>query len=710
MDRTALSSALCVLLSSGVWTAASSAETAGSTDEAAAGDQLPTITVTAERRSESLQTVPISVEAVTSSEIADLGVGDSLTLPELVPSLTYTVLGFGSVPFIRGVGTNNVAVNNESSVAAYVDGVYRPFGIGNLLDFNNVERVEVLEGPQGTLFGRNATGGVIQVVTRDPQQAPSLDANVGYANYNTGSASFYGTTGITQNLAADIAVVAQDQTEGWGRNVYTPEQTYFQKFIELRSKWLLTIDEATTARLTLDYSHMSGNDDNRQHPPGTFGVDGVVQNLPPFDVSQNPEERWYNGAGAALRLDHDFGAVDFVSITSLHNDLAYYRSDEDATPVNVVDGHVNLRYEDFTQEVQLNSPASSKIKWVLGAFYFNGWGVNNPLGIYGLAAAPAPYFDIWGTQRTESEAGYGQATVPLTSSLDFTGGVRYTTETQNFHGATVSPLAVLAPLSQNEQSSDKVTWRASLDYTFTPGVMAYISDNRGTKSGGFNLSNGVPFQPEQLDAYEFGVKSEFLDHRVRLNGSTFFYDYKDMQVYVVTTGTQNVENAAASRLEGAELNLELLPVKNLTIKAGVSLLHTWFVTYPGAQYVPADPGAAVYASAAGNETPFAPRFTASLSGTYVMPSSIGPFNLSADVYHNNGYYWTPDDRIRQPVYNVVNASLGWECPSGHFGVRGWVKNLGREVYYASEEEIAGLGDAVGFAAPRTFGINFDYKM
>jgi iron complex outermembrane recepter protein len=673
--------------------------------------QIQEVIVTAQRRSESLQSVPIAVTAMSADEAANLGITDTASLVQTVPGLTFTKLGIGAIPFIRGVGTNNVAVNNESSVAMYIDGIYQPYNVGNFFSFNNIQRVEVLKGPQGTLFGRNATGGVIQIVTRDPTQDPVADLSFGYGNYDTQTGSVYLSGGVTQNLAADLAVIAEDQRDGWGINLNTGEQQYWEQYIQTRSKWVLTMGDNTTAKLIADYTSMKGSGDNRQQPEGVTGIDGNPNYAGPYNTDQNPESQYYKGGGLALQIDSDFGNFDFVSITSGRKANSYYRSDQDATPINLVDGQVHTSYSNMTQEFQLLSAKKSPFQWVVGAFFYGATAGNDPLRIAGEAAAPNEFFDLDGTQRTRSASLYAQSTFPVLRDTNLTLGARYTYEKETYRGGTFDPSGTeLVPLNENDQSYSRGTWRAALDHNFTDTVMGYVSYNRGMKSGGFNLTTGVPYKPEQLDAYEVGFKTEFMNHRLRVNVAVFDYDYKDLQVYLVTLGTQNVQNAASATIRGVDLDLEFVPITNLTLSGGLSYLHGRFDEYANAQAIPANPGPGVTINGAGNSTTYTPPWTANASAQYLLPTGVGEFTLATNVYYNDGFYWTPDNRLRQPVYTVANASLEWQPNKSHFSIRAWINNLNSAKYYATGEEAAGLGDTVGFAPPRTYGVTFHYKM
>lgn len=218
-----------------------------------AGDQIQEVIVTAQRREESVQTVPIAISVITGDSALQSGITSSQDLPLAVPGLQMDLNGIGVAPFLRGVGSTFAAAGAEPPVALYIDGEYIPSSAGALFNLNNVDRVEVLKGPQGTLFGRNATGGVIQVITKEPSSDPSADLSVGYGNYDTSTLSFYGTTGLAAGLATDLAVYADDNPNGWGHNLLNGDRAYQYEDIDVRNTWVWRPQESTQIKLALDY-------------------------------------------------------------------------------------------------------------------------------------------------------------------------------------------------------------------------------------------------------------------------------------------------------------------------------------------------------------------------------------------------------------------------------------------------------------------------
>ncbi len=676
---------------------------------------LAEIVVTAQRRSQSLQDIPIAISAVTADELSQRGMTDSLSLQVSVPSLTLSENGVSVTPFLRGVGSNQSNPNDEPSVATYIDGVYISSPTGNIFSFNNIERIEVLKGPQGTLFGRNATGGVIQIVTRDPEHDPSLSLDVGFGSYDTLEVSAYATTGLGPNLAADIAVVYNNNFDGYGRDIVRNADIFRREELALRSKWLWTPGPATEIRLSLNYSTLNSTGTDYQLAQGVIGVDGVStypgRRLTATDWQNTGDNEIYGGA---LRIDHDFDFARFVSISGYRRVTGEFQLDQDATPLPLVQATINQFAEQFSQEIQLIAPSSSRVDWLIGAYYFNANFAYTPLQLAGLAAAPLPAVDLFGSQDTESISGYAQATIPIFENTRFTAGLRFTHESQDTTGRTESGGVVLVPDIPQSQSFDKLTWRAALDHQFTPAILGYISYNRGIKSGGFNMINaGTPgYAPEILDAYEIGFKMDLAGRTVRLNTAFFYYDYQDIQVFNITGGGAVLtQNAAAARLYGFDIDFAWRMTSRLRLNAGFGYINSEYTDFPNATFTPPSPfdGPQTVGDATGNRLIFAPEISFNASVNYRIPTSFGEFRLDGTASFRDDVFVSAANRLSIPAYWLVNASAGWTSTSGRFGLRVWARNLFNADYYANRTEQA-LGDIQYLAPPRTVGVTASLRL
>jgi iron complex outermembrane recepter protein len=682
-----------------------------------AGDELQEIVVTAERREERLQSVPMAVSVITAEAALKSRITTSEDLPLAVPGLQMDLTGVGMTPFLRGVGTTFVAPGAEPSVAIYVDGGYMPSSAGGLFNLNNIERVEVLKGPQGTLFGRNATGGVIQVISREPSSESSADLSVGYGNYDTSMLNFYVTTGLAAGLATDLAVYADDHPDGWGHNFFTGDRNYKYENIDVRNTWLWQPQESTRIKLALDYEDTTNEAGLGFKPlPGTMTIAGTTY-AGFYNTDSNVQDRTVmHQGGVLLQGTQDLQFAALKSISTYREVRPNFFLDQDASPLPIVNAQVFDPDNSITQELQLISPEASKVQWIGGLFYFHDVAGLAPTSVGGLAAAPFSLISIAARQHTDSYAGYAQTTLEVAPESHFTAGIRYTEDRRSIGGTTSAEgVGAIAPTVHQSADFDKVTWRLALDHQFTPDVLSYVSYNRGFKSGLFNTDSYAQpaVKPEVLDAYEIGLKSEYFEHRFRANLAGYYYHYTDLQVTEDVTGSQIVLNAAKAEIYGLDADFAVVPIHNLTLNASLAFIHGRYTSFPNAPYFPSVTASncspaigatgACTINATGLNTVHTPSFTMNMSADYAKPTQVGRFDLAADFYHNDGFYWDPANQVRQPTYSLYNASIGWMNRSDRYGMRLWGKNLGGAKYYSFAISQT-LGEDFSSAPPRTYGV------
>lgn len=683
--------------------------------------QLETITVTAERRPESLQNTAATVTAVSASALQSAAIQDTLSLPTVVPGLTISDVGGWSAPFIRGVGTSAVGPGVEPSVATYVDGVYIPNQAGSIYSFNNISQVEVDKGPQGTLFGRNATGGVIQITTRDPSATPALDAEAGYANYDTYEGNLYGNVGVTSALATNLAVHYQDQQQGWGRYILTGQDAFTSNDVGLRNKWLWTPATGTKLTLSLDFERIKTGEGVTYYTlPGFTSVTGQTF-LGPYTVPGRYSYAEPKQYGGSLTFEQDLGWASLTSI-SADRHLKYYAPfDYGATSIPTVYAIFDVPDSQFSQEIRLASPTGSRVKWIGGLFYFNHNSSFNPISIEESAAPPAPpltTIDTYAQTNARSEAVFGQATTEVLPKTDLTIGFRYTWDHGSITGHDTidgsppfCPHSAVCPASQSFDYS-KPTWRLALAHHFTPDILGYVSDNRGFKSGMYNTDSftAPPVKPEILDAYEVGLKSELFNHRLRLNLAGYYNDWRNIQESEFSGTVEYYVNAAAAKVYGLDFDALGQVAQGLSVRTNISYAHGYFSSFSCApSYFLVTPNPACLAAVGttafnvtGNQTPHTPDFTGTLSIEYARSTSIGKFSVNLTNSYTTTFYWEPDNIVRQPNVDLLNSSLGWASSDGRWDLRLYGRNLLDRLYYVSAESI-GLNTEGSPAAPRTYG-------
>lgn len=705
---------------------------------------LEEIVVTAQRREQSMQDVPVAVSAVTATMAADLGIGDPQAMAQLVPGLTYNRQASGTMPFLRGIGTSSSFIGNEPSVAVFVDDVYINNGNAAVFEFNNIDMVEVLKGPQGTLFGRNATGGVVHVRTRNPDFETTGDVSVGYDDFDTITTQAYGSTGLTENIAANLAVYAVDQGEGWGKNVVTGEDVLTNESWGVRSKMLIEPDPSTTVLLGATFNKRESDQGMAQrvvdgyygfanYSPEALGADfhDAATNHPQFYDTE-----YYQFSG---KLTKDLDNATFVSITAFGDTDTYFEIDLDASPTNILNGDVIQTGKTFTQEFQLLSPDSSDVEWILGFFYL--WDESRFYADFdGLGLAPRGFSQsINAEQETNSYSAFAQMTTEILPNTNLTIGTRYTYDKrEQTDGYGVTGSGVFSGPYGSDETFDSPTGRVSLDYRFTEEVMGYIAYNRGFKSGVYNLpgydpaTTGAlpPVEPEDLNAFSVGVKSEFFEGRMRMNAEAFYYDYTNIQVQNnLPNGAGTIlVNGGEATIQGVDMELAFIPMDNLTVNLNLAFADgeydvfdngpTFFPLGANAPIaIPAGCNFSVYptggtpmaqraCSLSGNETANTVPFSSNLAVVYTIPADIGTFDLGLSWAHGGDYYFEPHNTeyVQQDITDILNTSVKWTSLDGVYDVRMWANNLTDEEYWSYMAYSATSGPKGSQSAPRTWGL------
>jgi iron complex outermembrane receptor protein len=703
------------VLSSSILTAVAGAQTAQS-PPSASSDQLEEVVVNAQRRQQNLQDVPIVVEAFSAADIANSVITSNTDLGMVTPGLV-SASQFGYYqPHLRGVGTTAPSSSVESPVAVYVDGVYYGAQAGTIFALAGINSVEVDKGPQGTLFGRNATGGLIQIITKDPEQQFGGTASVTAGDYQTLGTSLYVTGGISPTLASNLSVYYQNQGEGYGRNLFNGQYVNQSEDFAIRQKDLFSPTDNDRFLLAMDFEL------NHSSPvlipaPGTIPYGGPAytgsrQGADGYDQPRNIEKQ----GGISLKYDHDFGFATFESLTAFLRSSLY--SAFDGTLVVDPNYVLNLQLTDlhnqFTQEFSLKSAAASAVNWSTGLFFYKADAKYDPVTLTGGLIAPLTSYLTYSDSLSYSAALYAQASKEIAPATTLTLGARYTYERKIFDESQYgvypdSPPALFISAYDATQRYEKPTWRLSLDHQLSPDALVYVSYNRGYKSGGFNdqILPVLTYAPETLDAFETGAKTAFLDKTLQLDAAAFYYNYSNIQVVSFPAGVEIIYNGAKAHLYGLDLDFKAIPFTNFTVSGGFEWLHATFSSFPAAQLsIPASGGGTTLSTfdATGRRLPLAPNWTFDISPVYTLPlGEHGSLALSGTFSYNGGFYYEPDNRLRQGPYGLVNASIAWQAPANAYSIRLWAKNL-TNIQYTTAEYTQSNGDYAVYAPPRTFGL------
>jgi iron complex outermembrane recepter protein len=735
-----------------------------------AAQVLEEVIVTAQKREQNLQDVPISIQAFSEGTLQKSGVNKVEDLALVTPGLVMTKQLTNNTPYIRGVGNPDASIGSESPVSMYVDGVYMSTSNSSIYAFSSIDRVEVLKGPQGTLFGRNATGGLIHILTKDPEQETYVKGALSYGDYGTLGGKFYATTGLSDTVAADIALVYEDQDEGYGKNLVSGDDIYRSDEFGIRSKWLFTPTEDTEIRFIADYSETETSHGVIQAVyPGTesgeallvFGGCLAALGSPPAapdagmlatcqgaaanHLATNPNttapDNFYDSLqtnkgvyevdtwGVSLRIDQAIGEMDFTSITgyreaSVRGDFEQLLSPQGFLEISIDDQST----ETFTQEVQIQHQGDD-FGWIIGAFYLNDdSGFISPIGLNvrvlavadPVTGAPLAFANrnLYSSISTESFAVFGETNFSLTDSLRLTTGLRWTRDERELEQKDTTTIGGVVVAFVEDNPSDEwneLTWRLVLDYSINEDTLLYASYSRGFKSGNYNVS-GIgtpPVDPEIIDAYELGYKATLLDGSAQLNMAVYYYDYTDLQVTRTLAGALITENAAAAEIYGFEADLVANLTDALSVRLGFSYIDSEYTDFPNAPVFTPIPflggNTITSGDVSGNALARTPDYTFNVGGDYIIPlNSGGEITFGANYAYNDGFSWEPSGRTVQDSYALLSAFVSWQSADGNWGVRLFGDNLTDEEYFSFVTSTT-VSDTYSAAAPSTWGAEVSFE-
>ncbi|RYY28461.1 MAG: TonB-dependent receptor [Sphingomonadales bacterium] len=710
-----------VVAPASAWAQEAPAAPAAEQDDSAVGD----IIVTANRREERLQEVPTSITAVTGGTLERSGVNNLRDLPQITPGLTLTRASNAYQPFIRGIGTRNSSTGDEPNVSVYVDGVYQPEMAATALDLVGVERVEVLRGPQGTLFGRNATGGLINVITEDPSHDTKGTAFLSYGRFNEVTGKVYATTGLSDKLSMNISALGT-RNDGYIRDVSRGNELVGEREAYLvRTKLLFEPSAGDRIVLALSYGRMKDAANEYRNPysgnTAARNTPGALITTAPWTaaptVPHDTNARQFNGS---LQTAFDLGGVQFATTTAYQSTRGRNRTDEDHTPVDILHIDADMKSDYFSQEVRLLSQGPGPFNWIVGGYAFLGKGgferidLLNPAGIVQR---------IHAMQTTRSYSVFGEATWEFAENWFLLGGARYTIDTRIYDGISKNAAgATLAQASDKKSTSRAPSFRASLRRDFGD-TNVYASFSRGFKGGTFNtgtVSNSpIAVRPEKLDAYEIGIKSNPL-RTLQTNLSVFHYDYSDIQLTGrdAVTSLTVLTNAARGRIRGAEFEATFVPVPEFRLSGNVAILDAKYSSFPAAQiFTPILNGAgqptgtgnvSAIADVSGKQMFRAPKFTASVNADYHVETGAGEFAINGNVFHSSKFFYDVNNRTFQPAYWKINGEVSFTPAGTDLKVAIWGRNLTNEVIYGWVTQTAN-GDGASYTEPRTYGISLTKK-
>lgn len=735
------------------------AETA-TTDEPA----LSEVIVTAQRHEERLQDVPIAVSAFDAAALDRNQILTIQNIASFVPNLwmeTNTGLQSGSRAALRGIGEDESFFTSDPPVGIYIDDVYIPRQTGALFDLYDIERLEVLRGPQGTLYGRNTSAGAIKLISRRPDVNTRTSVELSAGDYGHIDVRAGLSGGLTQGLSGQLAVLSR-MRDGYDLNLVNGRRVNDQDLAAGRAS--LRWQPADTLDFLLTYDQVQDRSTPgfavgvRLQPPNNLGpwnansqVDGDTDvhtlrsdlTKPVNDLDQR---------GASLTATFKLGDTTLKSISAwreLTNVLLLDADGQDTCfglALPCLHLYQDQKQHQISQEFQLNGRSfSDRLDFVLGVYGFKESNSQRTENIILAPFGTNPYWDT--TLDTRSLAAYASGNFKISDRWTATAGLRWTRDNKDFGSAVFSPngaarLVCVAPISRNVYSSgactaaspagavtaplarqidatwSAVTPRVALEYAPRKDLMLYGSVSRGFKSGAFDgressslLYNLQPIQPEKVLAWEAGTKADWLGRRLRTNLALFLNKIDDLQGTGTNQATATFTRFSVGNVEtrGAELEVTAVPAKGLEIAASVGTLSTKYTSVNFNQAVDCGP---VGTATTPLQMKFSPHLSTNLSVNYTLPAVFrGNFTVGSNWTHKTSFYHSSCNPVAslEGGYNVVDAQIAWERDDGRWRAAFAMKNVSKENYAIGQFFIPGLDfDSIYFNAPRTWAVTARY--
>ena len=739
-------------------TSASSGAAGSGAENEAAGAWVPEeIVVTAQKRTESINDVGMSINAVSGDQLLALGVTDTSDLTRVVPGFNFNLTAHGNPVYtLRGVGYQDSSLAASPAVTVYVDEVPIPFSGQTLGASMDLERVEVLKGPQGTLFGGNSTGGAINYIAAKPTDQLSAGTNLSFGRFSTIDASAFisGPLSDTFKARAAVRVVNGDD---WQKNYMRNDSLGATD--QLMGRILADWQPTDALKVSLNINGWRDRSDS----PAPQLIQKTQSGIAPFDpeflaqpfapskaraADWNPDtsfERDNDYWQASARIDYELSdTLTLTSITSYQDYNRYVPVDLDATSQHVFLAISSGSVETFFQELRV-SGTMGDLNWIVGANYqpddikessFVDFSESTQFYL-------GPTVDTTNDQETKSKAVYASFDYKIVPNLTVLGGIRYTDYTREFSGCTRDPgdglpaatfNALFASgavpggcltLDSNFQSGlfkdtlkeDNVSWRAGVNYTINDDILLYANVSKGYKSGSYQTLAAAtqaqlePVTQESLLAYETGFKATLLDRTLQLNGAIFYYDYKDKQIRGIISipvfgSGEALINVPKSNVTGFELSANWRPIAGLTISPGVTLVDSEIDD----DLIGLTPDSTI-GNFKGEKFPNTPKWSGNVDLEYrwAFNDSLEAFfgtNVSYQSKTNGGFGGLETYEIKE--HTLIDLRVGVEADGGKWGASLWGRNVTDEYYWTTATRASDAGTRFA-GLPATYGVALSYR-
>jgi iron complex outermembrane receptor protein len=725
-------------------------------------EQIETIVVTAQKREELSQSVPISLTVLSRKDLEERHAVTLGDVSRFTPNLTFQSAGgingasSASSVYIRGVGDNSMQITDDPAVGIYIDGVYFGRLLGMNLDLVDPERIEVLRGPQGTLFGKNTLGGAISVVSQAPTGKFGGYFQAEGGNY--AQRTFKGSLEfpITEKLAANLSV-AKINHDGYEKSLITGQALNTQDTFGVRAAVRWTPTDTLKLDLTSDYTRERGSEAALHMTAFNNSPSSLVSFYNAFVGKFSPygplDQRWisagqrYNYATAPLggqagndldlggvAVNAEWQAAPSVTVTSItaYRAMSNFAGDDfDGTPLDYLYSQTTTHQNQFSEELRAAGDVfDSRLKWLTGGYFSREnakelFDINLGTGLapYGLDLSPRQHT----RERNSSYAVFTQEMLGITDNIDLTAGVRYSYEAKDVSIDAfnrVSGTVVLPPGTEASASWSSTTPKVSMDYKPTETILLYLSYSVGFKSGGLPHvftapTTFLPYNPETVNAYEAGFKTDWLHNRLRINGSLFTSSYKDLQIQATvapghapcpstTPGFCNlVVNAAKVRIRGGELEVTAVPASGFNVTVGLGHIENKFV-----EIDPALVASDVLRYSA--KLPKTPKWTFNVGVQYDVPvMDLGTLTMRGDYSYRTRVFndFVNDVSTSQGGLGLVNARLLFIPANRRWEFAFAGQNLADNVYITNGAAYyKSLGfNVVAYGAPRTMTASVKYR-
>jgi iron complex outermembrane receptor protein len=704
------------------------------------------VIVTAQKRPEDVQTVPISLAAFSAEDLTQLGMTEGFDLPNQVPNMNVDrPVGDSAVRyFIRGVGTQDFSTLATSPVAVYLDDVYLGSTIANSVNLYDVQRVEVLLGPQGTLWGKNATGGAIDFISAHPTQTLAFEGSGGYGNLGDRFVRGMFNTPILADLAVRAAFTYSGR-DAWIQNL-APDgphnlDAYNKAGGRLSLEW--TPSTQLTVFLKGEYLKRTGSTNTGHMVPLNGRTDAFGNPALPLGIVNlggGPSSDDFDTWDATGRLDWTLG--DLLRLTSISAWLDVHRIHEyeldGGTPTLLLNQALFGRHSQFTEELRLASEPAGPLRWQAGLLYYFASETATTASPFNQSVPGAvPIYvttDLWPEARKfNSNSVFGGGEYDLNPQVTIKGGLRYNEDEGSYHAVhyaiypyanylnylnpdpLADPNSMLIPSDTINARANwsKLTWDTGVRYRFSSDKMLYLDVGTGYRQGTFSSPSGsTPEQfailrPESNFAVEIGAKTSWLDNHLQVNAAAFNYQYTDMQVFLLQPITAGApifieRNAGKAADRGAEVEFKSVPGRGWLISGDIGYVHAVFTEFN------TENGAGEPISLAGNRFPRQPQWTASALLQYRFEVATGAVLLQTDWNYRADYYVNADNLHNPyiPGRTIGNARAAYSPVGAHWEVAAWAQNI-TDKHYPMGGYRLGLtnADVFYFGDPLTYGVS-----